>query len=181
MSIIDDEYLIEEMFNQSARPNTNHEEILDVVKDQLKNYFKREGKVSSECELYLTHEPTEKFIENSIELYRLYKETKYIEPDIAVYCNKNQRRLKGYIGIPQIIVEILSPSNADDDLITKKSLYEKYRVPEYWIISPMSKRFFVYELSNDKYIEVYNGDFSNIFPSRRFEGLSIDLSEVELI
>nr|WP_288219115.1 Uma2 family endonuclease [uncultured Clostridium sp.] len=44
---------------------------------------------------------------------------------------------RGYIGIPQLVVEVLSPSNADYDLIVKKDLYEKYGVPKYWIISPM--------------------------------------------
>lgn len=180
-NLIKDEYLIEEILGQSARPNTNHEELLEAVKDQLKSYFKKTCKVSRECELYLTNDPVEKFMEDSIELYKLYKEIKYVEPDVAVYCDKNQRRLKGYIGIPQLVVEILSPSNSDDDLITKKALYEKYKVLEYWIISPMSKKVFIYELENDRYVEVYNGDFNNVFTSRRFDGLEIDLSEVELI
>nr|WP_302579954.1 Uma2 family endonuclease [Clostridium saudiense] len=44
---------------------------------------------------------------------------------------------RGYIGIPQLVVEVLSPSNADYDLIVKKDLYEKYGILKYWIISPM--------------------------------------------
>ncbi|WP_366846424.1 Uma2 family endonuclease [Clostridium sp.] len=67
-------------------------------------------------------------------------------PDVAVYCDKNQIFYRGYIGIPQLVVEVLSPSNADDDLIVKKDLYEKYGVPEYWIISPMSKKVWIYYL-----------------------------------
>lgn len=48
-----------------------------------------------------------------------------VTPDLAVYCDKNQVFYSGYIGIPQLIIEVLSPSNSDDDLITKKDLYER--------------------------------------------------------
>ena len=48
------------------------------------------------------------------------------------------------IGIPQLVIEVLSPSNSDDDLIVKKDLYEEYVVVEYWIVSPMSKKIWIY-------------------------------------
>ena len=42
-----------------------------------------------------------------------------------LYCIKFFYR--GYIGIPQLVIEVLSTSNLDDDLISKKDLYEEYR------------------------------------------------------
>ena len=75
----------------------------------------------------------------------------------------------------------LDPSNADDDLIVKKDLYEKYGVPEYWIISPMSKKVWVYELVDNKYKLMNSCTLSDKFKSTRFEELEIDLSDVELI
>ena len=43
-----------------------------------------------------------------------------VAPDVAVYCDKNQIFYRGYIGIPQLVIEVLSPSNSDDDTIAKK-------------------------------------------------------------
>lgn len=38
--------------------------------------------------------------------------------------------------IPQIVVEILSPSTHRNDLIRKRSAHADRRIPEYWIIDP---------------------------------------------
>jgi Uma2 family endonuclease len=34
------------------------------------------------------------------------------------------------------LVEVLSPSNRDHDLLTKKALYDRAGVKEYWIVDP---------------------------------------------
>ncbi|MFC1759037.1 Uma2 family endonuclease [Planctomycetota bacterium] len=39
-------------------------------------------------------------------------------------------------GTPDLLVEILSPSNRDHDLKTKRQAYERCGVPEYWIVFP---------------------------------------------
>lgn len=64
--------------------------------------------------------------------------------DVAVYCDKEQIFKRGFLGIPQLIVEVLSPGNAEDDTIKKKEVYEKFGVPEYWIASPMSRNIYIY-------------------------------------
>lgn len=114
---------------------------------QLKQYFKKRCNVSIEAALFLTKDdPIEiKNDKNKIDLL-VKSKTAEVAPDIAVYCDKNQIFYRAYIGIPQLVGEVLSPSNADDDLIVKKDLYEKYGVPEYWIISLMSKKVWIYYL-----------------------------------
>ncbi len=42
-------------------------------------------------------------------------------------------------GAPDLIVEILSPSNPDTDTDTKLRLYARAGVPEYWIIRPATR------------------------------------------
>lgn len=105
---------------------------------QLKKYFKKRCNVSIEAALFLTKDdPIEiKNDKNKVDLLVKSKKTGVVL-DVAVYSDKNQIFYRGYIGIPQLVVEVLSPSNADYDLIVKKDLYEKYGVPKYWIISPM--------------------------------------------
>nr|WP_297424217.1 Uma2 family endonuclease [Clostridium sp.] len=104
-----------------------------------------------------------------------------LAPDVAVYRDKSQVFYRGYIGIPQLIIEVLSPSNSDDDLIVKKDLYEEYGVPEYWIVSPMSRKIWIYSLVDNKYDLKHSCTLNDKFNSIRFEDLEIDLSEVELI
>ncbi|MGG7144137.1 Uma2 family endonuclease [Clostridium nigeriense] len=58
-----------------------------------------------------------------------------------------------YIGVPSLIIEILTPSNQSHDLITKLNLYMKYGVKEYWIINPMLESVTIYTLNNENMYE----------------------------
>lgn len=166
----------------SPRPRYNHIELQGEIYMQLKQYFKKRCNVSIEAVLFLTKDdPIEiKNDKNKIDLLVKSKKAE-VAPDVAVYCDKNQIFYRGYIGVPQLVVEVLSPSNADDDLIVKKDLYEKYGVPEYWIISPMSKKVWIYMLIDNKYELKNSCTLNDKFTSTRFEELEIDLSDVELI
>ena len=66
--------------------------------------------------------------------------------------NKNQPEPKGHFhGVPDLVVEILSPSNREHDLVKKKNLYEKFGVKEYWIVDPQTKAIIAYTLGSGKY------------------------------
>ncbi|MDR3343134.1 MAG: Uma2 family endonuclease [Treponema sp.] len=68
----------------------------------------------------------------------------YVCPDIMVICNRDMLRhyleddTKPLEGVPGFVIEILSPSNAQHDLITKRDLYLRAQVPEYWVIDILS-------------------------------------------
>jgi Uma2 family endonuclease len=65
-----------------------------------------------------------------------------VQPDILVVLNYNRDIIdpNGHIhGIPDMIVEVLSPGNKQHDLIVKKELYERFGVNEYWIVDPDTK------------------------------------------
>ena len=47
-------------------------------------------------------------------------------------------------GAPDLIVEILSPSNAELDTRTKLGIYARAGVPEYWIVRPATRDVMVY-------------------------------------
>jgi Uma2 family endonuclease len=54
-------------------------------------------------------------------------------------------------GVPDLLVEILSPGNKDFDLIKKKDLYERFGVKEYWIVDPDTKLALCYQIQAGKY------------------------------
>lgn len=60
-----------------------------------------------------------------------------VQPDLVVVLTENriitQTRIRG---VPDLVTEILSPSNRQHDTQLKKQLYEQYAVPEYWIVDP---------------------------------------------
>lgn len=78
-----------------------------------------------------------------------------VQPDIIFVSAEKKSIVKqdAIHGIPDMLIEILSPSNSDHDLIRKKDLYEKVGVPEYWIVNPVTTETVGFFQKNGKYIE----------------------------
>jgi Uma2 family endonuclease len=70
-----------------------------------------------------------------------------VEPDIVVVCDKTKLDRKGCRGAPDWVVEVLSPSTGVHDMNTKRDLYERHGIREYWIIHPDECWVMVYTLS----------------------------------
>ena len=61
-----------------------------------------------------------------------------VQPDIVFISNKNRKIIKENHakGVPDMVIEVLSPGNSEHDWQNKLHLYEHYGVKEYWIIDP---------------------------------------------
>jgi Uma2 family endonuclease len=104
-------------------------------------------------------------------------DTTVVQPDISVICDEKKRGPEGCRGAPDLVVEILSPSNTADEYIRKFNLYMKAGVREYWVVAPASKTVQSFVLQNGLYTgTVY--DSGAALPSVVLEGLSISLSDV---
>jgi Uma2 family endonuclease len=58
-----------------------------------------------------------------------------VEPDLLFVSNERAEVLGKWIhGAPDLVIEILSPSTRRVDEITKRRLYERVGVSEYWIV-----------------------------------------------
>lgn len=78
--------------------------------------------------------------------------TNVYQPDLVVICDKSQLKGTGYFGIPDLVIEIISPSTAKNDRLLKFNMYEKFSVKEYWIIEPDMKLVSVFILQdNNRY------------------------------
>lgn len=147
---INDEYLTYEQFLSYSNAETrykleydngfihymtpvfpNHERVKQRIQLSLINYLG----LDNVCEVF-TSEVAVCFQEN--------KDKYQYEPDIMVCCeNKFEGAI--YRGIPGLIVEILSQSTKDRDFNIKLNIYEKFGVPEYWIVDIVNKQIYVYK------------------------------------
>jgi Uma2 family endonuclease len=48
---------------------------------------------------------------------------------------------------------VVSPSNPDHDLETKRTEYARAGIPEYWIVNPLKETITVLQLEDDAYVE----------------------------
>lgn len=80
-----------------------------------------------------------------------------VQPDIVFIRARNKSLVKkdAIHGVPDLLIEILSPGNRNHDLRRKKSLYQRFGVPEYWIVDPKTREAIGYELQEEQYAEFY--------------------------
>ncbi|CAH0345412.1 Uma2 family endonuclease [Bacillus sp. CECT 9360] len=105
--------------------------------------------------------------------------TKIVIPDLCVICDKSGFTDARYVGVPTLIVEILSPSNQSHDLVTKLNLYMDYGVKEYWIVNPMLHAITVYALNEEEMYEQHDMKINaGVLASKVLEDFSIDLEHV---
>src|SRR5665648_1172279 len=77
----------------------------------------------------------------------------YVEPDITVVCDKSKIHQKGCVGVPDLVVEVLSPSTALKDKRVKLRRYRLSGVREYWIVDPFNQIVEIYKFSENVFTE----------------------------
>lgn len=103
-----------------------------------------------------------------------------VEPDLLVIL-PGSRAVGGGRGVqgpPDLLIEVLSPSNRGHDLLTKRALYGRAGVREYWIVDPAQKSVEVLTLEADALhsTQFVAGDGSLSSPV--LDGVTFALSEI---
>ncbi len=60
-----------------------------------------------------------------------------VQPDVLVVCDTSKITDANIQGAPDLVVEVISPSNSFMDKKQKLELYERFAVPEYLLIDPV--------------------------------------------
>ena len=74
-----------------------------------------------------------------------------VQPDVAIICDPKKLGEEGCRGAPDLVVEILSPSNTAIEMERKLLLYKEAGVQEYWIVDPKNKHISIYRLQDGEY------------------------------
>jgi len=77
--------------------------------------------------------------------------TTVVQPDILVVCDPAKLNERNVRGAPDWIIEVLSPATARHDHLTKRALYERAGVREYWLVHPVDRVITVYTLKDGQY------------------------------
>ncbi len=96
-----------------------------------------------------------------------------VQPDVLVVLKEHTDgfQRKHFVGAPDLAVEIISPSSATYDRLTKYETYEQAGIPEYWLVNPMRRTIEVFVLEERQYrsLGVFRGEQalpSRLVPSR---------------
>ena len=102
--------------------------------------------------------------------------TRDAQPDLAFYLGQNTRfpirnnepvDVTTY-GVPQLVIEVAA-SSLNEDLGTKRLLYERFGVDEYWVVNVASNKVIAFSVSD--------GRSGEIRESKLLPGLSMELVE----
>lgn len=103
-----------------------------------------------------------------------------VQPDSVVICDLDDHLDENdyYIGVPSLVVEVLSASTQGKDLVKKLDLYMACGVHEYWIIDPSEKKALLYSFKDHRIQKTSLYNESETAESFLFDGLSVELATI---
>jgi Uma2 family endonuclease len=101
-----------------------------------------------------------------------------VQPDLIVLRKRNRSIVgdKKLTGVPDMLIEILSPSNRRYDQRVKRDRYERAGVREYWIVDPEAHSVEQLVLRRGAYVAL--SPATDRIALRILRGVTIDLGEV---
>ncbi len=101
-----------------------------------------------------------------------------VQPDVLIVCDLNKLDERGMRGAPDWVAEVLSPTTASYDQITKLPIYERAGVLEVWLVHPTDRMLSIYRLEGGQYgpamvLELKGRTAISVIP-----GVSIDWDRV---
>lgn len=128
--------LIQGEFYMSPSPSVRHQEIVGALYRAIHDHVTREesGKV---------------FI---APLDVVLPSGDVVQPDIVFVASSRSDIIRERIrGVPDLVIEVLSPEGAERDRIVKRSVFLANGVPEYWIVDPETETVEVFRLIDGDY------------------------------
>ncbi|HAV62152.1 MAG TPA: Uma2 family endonuclease [Verrucomicrobiales bacterium] len=103
-----------------------------------------------------------------------------VQPDLIFVSAANLGILerRGIFGVPNLLIELISPSSVRRDRYEKRELYARFGVKEYWIGDPANRSLEVLTLKEGRYELHGAAEEKGRLTSPVLTGLEFDLAEV---
>ncbi len=103
-----------------------------------------------------------------------------VQPDLVVICDyrKDLDEKDRYWGVPNLAIEILSPSSRSKDCIKKVDLYMESGIGECWIVDPLNRTVTIHVFRDFQLTESRIALTGRPAESARFPGLVVDVERV---
>lgn len=104
-------------------------------------------------------------------------------PDLLVFLNEQHDTIVSndrLTGPPALVIEILSPGSANiqRDRVTKRGLYAKHGVPEYWIVDPRNMTLERYVNQKFSLVLLETLEAEDILSTTTLPGFSCKVSDI---
>lgn len=150
-----------------ASPKTVHQKALTEIFGLFYTWFREK-----EC--------TPMVAPYDITLRRNPENINIVQPDLMVICDLEEKLNENdyYIGVPSLVVEILSAGTRRKDLIKKLDLYMECGIQEYWIVNPLNQEVTVYLFKERDISDSTTYRKSESVKSFLFPGLLVELEQI---
>ncbi len=142
------EMTLEEFLDFAAQSSERYEFIDGEVIIQSSPSFQHQKAVIALGSLlrdWTTGKPCEALVAPFDVLLDAFDKTNVVQPDVVVICDLEKINEKGrYSGVPAVVVEVLSESTRNYDMVKKLEVYRAGGVREYWITNPFTEEVYVY-------------------------------------
>ncbi|HHY93624.1 MAG TPA: Uma2 family endonuclease [Firmicutes bacterium] len=153
--------LLEGDIRMTPSPSVTHQEISKRLEIQLVNWIEGRGLGK------VFHAPIDVILSHR----------NVVQPDVLYVCKERLGIIReaNIKGAPDLVVEILSPSDEDWDRVTKRQVYARYGVREYWLVDPVGKSVEVAHWQDGELVTVQVYGEGATLTSSILPGLTIDV------
>jgi Uma2 family endonuclease len=103
-------------------------------------------------------------------------------PDVVYYSPGDRNRLdlraNRVLGVPTLVVEVLSEDDEERDLVVKREEYAQAGIPHYWILDPIRQYVLTLVLREGRYEMAGEFGRGDVLSSNLFPGLAIPVADL---
>ena len=104
---------------------------------------------------------------------------KFREPDLLLLLDaKDPRRQNRFWTGADLVLEVVTADNPERDLIQKRHEYAQAKIPEYWIVNPLTETIVVFRLKGKKYQQAGQYARGAKAVSQLLSGFSVNVADV---
>ena len=175
ISIEDFESFIKHPFNRDKSFELIDGRIVLMAGNATLNHQRIVKGLFKKIDSFLEGHPCEVFFDFNLYLFdeELGECANIYQPDIMVCCDKAKITKRGYEGVPDFVIEVISKSTGKYDYKDKRDNYARYKVKEYWVVDPAKNKIIVHLGGTTAEHTFYDTVESNAFP-----GFSVNFKEI---